>query len=515
MTIEYKDSKRIVTLGGATYYEETDANSGASMSNGGIYYAYGTEIRAGNSSITKKADKWTIRFGRNNSPQGVVEAHIYTGTEGATSKTHSQTSTNSVAVDALSTSDADYSFTFATPHTISAGDVFAIVWKTDTSTSGSNYINIRLFNALTDMPNTRNYMVSTANWDGSDDDGHTWSVAPSPYTTYTLTSKLELIDQKTLITDVQDNSILVEKDTGKRYWFSKDPAFTPEQLTGGSNRTVFGDNNEAHFGIKVSTGSVLIGKTISQVSFRLKQNQSPSSSNLVYVRVWRSGSFSHTFGTTAPSNIAVGTYAFYSFGTGGDFATSSDGSITIQDGDRIVLSWDRGDGGNNEYIHMEFSSSDVYDGVKTGVALSNTASPTQESDWSGDDTGDDIVFKLVGTEPSTWVDPSIWIRALFMGGNTTTYSSAIDYITIDNKGNSSSFGDLTQARWELGGASDSTRAVAGGGLTTGTTWVNTMDYVTIATTGNATDFGDLTYARRSMSGCSNDTRGIFSGGRLS
>jgi hypothetical protein len=184
--------------------------------------------------------------------------------------------------------------------------------------------------------------------------------------------------------------------------FSKDPAFTPEQLTGGSNRTVFGNNNESHYGIKVSTGSVLIGKTISQVSFRLKQNQSPSSSNLVYVRVWRSGSFSHTFGTTAPSNIAVGTYAFYSFGTGGDFVTSSDGSITIQDGDRIVLSWDRGSGGNSEYIHMEYSSSDVYDGVKTGVALSTVASPTQESDWAYDNTGRDIVFKLVGTEPSTW-----------------------------------------------------------------------------------------------------------------
>mgnify|MGYP003668955928 CR=1 FL=1 len=221
MTIKYLDSKRIQALSGETYYQEADGNSGASMSNGGTYYAYGTEIRAGHSSITKKADKWTIRFGRNNSPQGVVEAHIYTGTEGATSKTHSQTSTNSITVDALSTSDADYSFTFATPHTISAGDVFAIVWKTDTSTSGSNYVNIKLFNALTDMPNTRNYMVSTANWDGSDDDGHTWSVAPSPYTTYTLTSKLELIAEKTLITNVQDNSILVEKDTGERYWFDE------------------------------------------------------------------------------------------------------------------------------------------------------------------------------------------------------------------------------------------------------------------------------------------------------
>ena len=217
MTIEYKDSKRIQGIRGEEYYEETDANSGASMSNGGIYYAYGTEIRAGNSAIGKQANKWTILLQRNNSPQGVIEAHIYTGTEGATSKTHSQTSTNSFTVDNMSTSDVNYSFTFATPRTITAGDVIALVWKTDTSSSASNYVNVRLFNSLTDMPNTRNYMVSTANWNGSDDDNHTWSVAPSPYTTYTLTSKLELTDDKP--TDVQDNSLFMEIDTARRYWF--------------------------------------------------------------------------------------------------------------------------------------------------------------------------------------------------------------------------------------------------------------------------------------------------------
>tara|TARA_X000001382_G_scaffold130799_1_gene127007 strand:+ start:173 stop:916 length:744 start_codon:yes stop_codon:yes gene_type:complete len=216
MAITYHAGRRIQGIRGEEYYEETDANSGASMSDGGIYYAYGTEIRAGNSAIGKQANKWTILLQRNNSPQGAVEAHIYTGTEGATSKTHSQTSTNSVTVDNISTSDVNYSFTFATPHTITAGDVIALVWKTDTSSSASNYVNVRLFNALTDMPNTRNYMVSTANWDGSDDDSHTWSVAPSPYTTYTLTSKLELTDDKP--TNVQVGSRYEETDTRKIYY---------------------------------------------------------------------------------------------------------------------------------------------------------------------------------------------------------------------------------------------------------------------------------------------------------
>ena len=41
---------------------------------------------------------------------------------------------------------------------------------------------------------------------------------------------------------------------------------------------------------------------------------------------------------------------------------------------------------------------------------------------------------------------------------------------------------------------------------------NTTDYVTIATVGNATDFGDLTDARYVGGAASNSTRGLFAGG---
>jgi hypothetical protein len=42
-----------------------------------------------------------------------------------------------------------------------------------------------------------------------------------------------------------------------------------------------------------------------------------------------------------------------------------------------------------------------------------------------------------------------------------------------------------------------------------------MDYITIATTGNAVDFGDLTVARYFVGGVSNPTRGVFGGGNIS
>ena len=62
--------------------------------------------------------------------------------------TYNQTSTNSVTVDNISTSNLDYSFTFATPRTITAGDVIALVWKTDTSSSASNYVGLHDAHAM-------------------------------------------------------------------------------------------------------------------------------------------------------------------------------------------------------------------------------------------------------------------------------------------------------------------------------------------------------------------------------
>ena len=196
-----------------------------------------------------------------------------------------------------------------------------------------------------------------------------------------------------------------ETDTRKIYRFKASD--TLEQLNGDGNRTVFTHGgNEAHYGIKINTGSDLIGKVISKVHFKLKQNENPSTENLVYVRLWRGSSFAHTFGTTDPDNIAIGTYTWYSFGTGGDFSTSSDGNATLQAGDRIVLSWDRGGAYNNTYIHMQYSNTSQYEG--TSVALSQTASPTQESHWNGDNATRDVAFKLEGASGSglgnKWVE---------------------------------------------------------------------------------------------------------------
>ncbi len=162
---------------------------------------------------------------------------------------------------------------------------------------------------------------------------------------------------------------------------------TIEQTQCGSNRTVMGQGNELHYGIKINTGSALIGKTISNVHFRLKMNNNPASENLVYCRVYRGSSFVHTFGTTDPDNISIGSYTWYNFGTGGDFSTSSDGSVTLQSGDRIVITWDRQHSGNHsDYLNVEYKNADVYDGT-------NTCETVYQSNWS-DNTSRDPTFKL-------------------------------------------------------------------------------------------------------------------------
>ena len=68
-------------------------------------------------------------------------------------------------------------------------------------------------------------------------------------------------------------------------------------------------------------------------------------------------------------------------------------------------------------------------------------------------------------------------------------TNIIEFATIATRGNATNFGDLTQARRGVSGASSSVRACFSGGSTPSS--VLTIDYIEIATGGNAVDFGDL------------------------
>jgi len=97
--------------------------------------------------------------------------------------------------------------------------------------------------------------------------------------------------------------------------------------------------------------------------------------------------------------------------------------------------------------------------------------------------------------------------AVFAGGaphdGSTVEMTSIDYVQFGSSGTASAFGDLTQARTQMAGATDATYGLIAGGEVNnpGNTDLDIIDYITIATPGNATDFGDLTVARRGVSGC--------------
>ena len=95
------------------------------------------------------------------------------------------------------------------------------------------------------------------------------------------------------------------------------------------------------------------------------------------------------------------------------------------------------------------------------------------------------------------------------GAGSISNQPRITFITIASKGDSVSFGDLTEGRRDLKACANTTRGIFVGGATNNPSNSNTIDFITIASVGNATDFGDLTVGRRGLSACSSSIRGVF------
>ena len=116
---------------------------------------------------------------------------------------------------------------------------------------------------------------------------------------------------------------------------------------------------------------------------------------------------------------------------------------------------------------------------------------------------------------NSYVDSGNRGRGFILGGVTgtsPTYTSAIQSFQIATLGNTTQFGNLVSAKTgATGNASDGIRGICAGG-TDPSASLNEMDYYTMASEGNAVDFGNLTVARYSLGGVSSSTRGCFAGG---
>ena len=107
-------------------------------------------------------------------------------------------------------------------------------------------------------------------------------------------------------------------------------------------------------------------------------------------------------------------------------------------------------------------------------------------------------------------------RGVFMGGQSPSKLSSMEYVNIHSGGNGVNFGTLDQGGAHYtGGCSSSTRGIIGGGFhpsASPTAVVDTIEYITIASEGNSIDFGNLSDARGELDACSSSTRGVFCGG---
>ena len=115
-------------------------------------------------------------------------------------------------------------------------------------------------------------------------------------------------------------------------------------------------------------------------------------------------------------------------------------------------------------------------------------------------------------------------RMVISGGYNSTFGGGavtdIQYVTMASAGNTIDFGDQTQVTYGTGASSSSTRALIMGGnrmpnsspFDDGNDGNNTICTIEIATIGNAIDFGDLSARRAYPSACGDPVRMVLFGG---
>ena len=346
-------------------------------------------------------------------------------------------------------------------------------------------------------------------------------------------------------TNVQDNSILVEKDTGRRYWFDAESTVTPT-LSDDFSSDLWTDNDSTKIGVSsnamqfncVTDGSVdnsirsmtTVSDTNWILQFKLNFTslaQAGAGDNNLYIGLtagnqttsMNAGADNHVY-VYHQTNNSGSKNKFILNSTGG---TQDIGTFAPTTGVDYYCTITRSSATTTQFIIRITSHTgaiqetlDVTNGTATTTLINGIVANRDASLTSGSKTGtvDDWNFYsgvTSVTTPATWTWSNDKTRGVFGGGSTTNDVNTMDYIIIATLGNAVDFGDLTVARRALDGVSSDVRGVFGGGENGSR--LNVMDYITIATAGNATDFGDLTVARRNVGGVSSDAgRGVFGGG---
>jgi hypothetical protein len=215
-----------------------------------------------------------------------------------------------------------------------------------------------------------------------------------------------------LPTNVQDNSILVEKDTGRRYWFDADPTGTTTKTydhytsTGSQFDGLF-TGNIIRGGIKIVSGSPAINTYIQKVKLSVKKLGSPSGNLTITVR------------DDSDTILASGTLANSSITTSyADYEITLDSAVKLAINYRVMGEYSGGDSSNNLIMEMQQTTIETgYENTKyNGSAYSSYGTGYRPS-FTFDSTPASI------TLPATWTiesPPTAGLKLWLDASDSTT-----------------------------------------------------------------------------------------------
>ncbi len=261
MTIEYKDSKRIVALSTESLLTSSDYTSGnfttvgstVTVTNNSIVFS-STPSNSDNGqykqiTALEESDVWSIDFKVNQSSGNTYDCYFLflSATDGVPYATGNniikiQTQgtgymrwvlTKRVSGTNTSSNASNNSYSYNTDYygTLSS-DGTNITLKIWTSSARSGSPSVTLTVAVSGV-GTMNYIQHRSRNSG---DSNTWSGT---------VSEVALSRTPAKPTDVQDNSLLIEKDTANRYWFSADNSGFP------TNSSNYPDGNNGTNGSRI------------------------------------------------------------------------------------------------------------------------------------------------------------------------------------------------------------------------------------------------------------------------
>ena len=321
MTIKFLDSKRISTSPSSAtsvqgYSQLNAGTNGWNIASGaGDGERLSLQIVSGSSIIADPIKEIKMKLYKNSSPTDTLYVRVRNSSDTILAEASKGAST-------LTGSLTEYTFTLNTGVILAQGDRINIEY---TGSSGSGNIGCGVNNAT--EPST----VNCQKYDGSSysdiDRTPDWQFDSSPSTTISILQSHPV--------NVQDNSILVEKDTANRYWRTPESTSADVNTTQTSeqdNSGIDGDPNGGGWGVQFTAGHALVGQEVRSIKVKTKFSNSSGNSVSMTARVYGS-----TKATLRATSTAISSSTLSQSYQDVTFVFPAGSRATLQAGDHIMI----------------------------------------------------------------------------------------------------------------------------------------------------------------------------------